>query len=409
MSATPVHVSRDNRRRRAGVPPLVDTASAVAVADRVANSLRGTAAIRDQTRLLPTDEIKVVTDAGLFAVSVPQTFGGPGLPSSTVIEVCRALASADPSVAQIGQNHFAALHAMPTFGFTTATIARVCADVRDGAHLSTATAEQRGRDALANTSTLELQSDGSYVFNGLKFYSTGVFSSTWILATGRNGDDAQLVALVRRDAPGVEVLDDWTGMGQRGTGSGTTRFTDVVVAADHVAALTLSADQPLPLLGQTIHAAIEVGIARGAFEDAVDFARTKARPWIDADVASASQDPYVTARIGELASHLHAAEALLREAAAQVDQADAGQSHDGFTSARVAVAEAKAFGGAVALEIGSALFDVTGSRGVLDEHDLDRHWRNTRTHTLHAPSKWTHHHIGNWILNGTPPPQNGHI
>ena len=42
------------------------------------------------------------------------------------------------------------------------------------------------------------------------------------------------VAFVPCDAPGVEIIDDWTGFGQRLTGSGTTVLDDVAVNAFQV-------------------------------------------------------------------------------------------------------------------------------------------------------------------------------
>jgi len=41
------------------------------------------------------------------------------------------------------------------------------------------------------------------------------------------------------------------------------------------------------------------------------------------------------------------------------------------------------------------------------EFNLDRHWRNARTHTLHDPVSWKYHAIGNYWLNGTNPPRHG--
>jgi alkylation response protein AidB-like acyl-CoA dehydrogenase len=39
--------------------------------------------------------------------------------------------------------------------------------------------------------------------------------------------------------------------------------------------------------------------------------------------------------------------------------------------------------------------------------NLDRHWRNARTHTVHDPVRWKYHAVGNYWLNGVPPPRHG--
>ncbi|EOD8933076.1 acyl-CoA dehydrogenase family protein [Pseudomonas aeruginosa] len=46
-----------------------------------------------------------------------------------------------------------------------------------------------------------------------------------------------------------------------------------------------------------------------------------------------------------------------------------------------------------------------GVRSTLEELNLDRHWRNARTHTLHDPVRWKYHAIGNYQLNGVKPPR----
>jgi alkylation response protein AidB-like acyl-CoA dehydrogenase len=51
----------------------------------------------------------------------------------------------------------------------------------------------------------------------------------------------------------------------------------------------------------------------------------------------------------------------------------------------------------------SKIFELAGTRSVLARHNLDRHWRNARTHTLHDPARWKYHLIGNYLLNGVKP------
>lgn len=61
----------------------------------------------------------------------------------------------------------------------------------------------------------------------------------------------------------------------------------------------------------------------------------------------------------------------------------------------------------MALAAGNLLFELAGSRATLREHNLDRHWRNARTHTLHDPVRWKYPAIGNYLLNGVLPPRRG--
>lgn len=73
-------------------------------------------------------------------------------------------------------------------------------------------------------------------------------------------------------------------------------------------------------------------------------------------------------------------------------------------AAQLAVAEAKVLTTEVALGASNTLFELAGTRATLAEHNLDRHWRNARTHTLHDPVRWKYAIVGNHALNGVNPP-----
>jgi hypothetical protein len=47
----------------------------------------------------------------------------------------------------------------------------------------------------------------------------------------------------------------------------------------------------------------------------------------------------------------------------------------------------------------------SATRSVLSTNNLDRHWRNAPTHTLHDPLRWNNFHVGNHVLNGIAPPR----
>jgi alkylation response protein AidB-like acyl-CoA dehydrogenase len=78
---------------------------------------------------------------------------------------------------------------------------------------------------------------------------------------------------------------------------------------------------------------------------------------------------------------------------------------DAEASARasIAVAKAKVLTTEIALHASEKLFELAGSAATLAEHNLDRHWRNARTHTLHDPVRWKLHAVGNYLLNGIAP------
>ena len=224
------------------------------------------------------------------------------------------------------------------------------------------------------------------------------------------------MVFVEREAAGVQLDEDWNVMGQRATVSGSASFDDVVVDPGLVVPYgsAFAVPQQLGARAQLYHAGIQVGIAGGALRDAGWYVRDKARPFFEAARAgwseTASSDPHVIRRYGEMATKVEAAEALLARAGATLDEITL-HPRDADAAARgsIAVAQAKAFGSAIAVEVASDLFALTGASAADERHDLSRHWRNARTHASHDPADWKHHHVGNYLLNHIPPPNHGQI
>ena len=146
-------------------------------------------------------------------------------------------------------------------------------------------------------------------------------------------------------------------------------------------------------------AATPAGDDRGAF------VREQARPWIDAGVEKASEDPLTIIQVGALDIRLEAAEALLERAGHVLDAGKAAPDEDKVAAASLAVARAKVLTTEIAIEASNKLFELGGTRSTLRKHNLDRHWRNARVHTLHDPVRWKYHLVGNWLLNGKRPPR----
>ncbi|UFR06184.1 SfnB family sulfur acquisition oxidoreductase [Streptomyces sp. Go40/10] len=390
---------------------IADDVEALAVAAELAADFRKGAAERDARRRLPHGELERLSASGLLAVTVPARFGGADVRADTLAEIFRLLAAADASLAQIPQSHFVYVNVLRRQG-TGEQQEFFFGEVLAGKRFGNAQSEAGTQHVQDIRTRLARLPDGSYVLDGVKHYSTGALFAHWIPVLARTEDDTLHVAYVPRDAPGVTVVDDWDGMGQRTTASGTVRLESVPVPADRVVPhhLTFEGPQLHGAVAQLLHAAIDAGIASGALDEAVEFVRTKSRPWFESAAeghATAAEDPLLIQRFGELAIRERAAEALLREAARAVDDARADLTDDSAAAASIAVATAKVAAAEAAVEVASALFEVSGTRSALDSLGLHRHWRDARTHTLHDPARWKVQHIGRYVLNGTKPPRHG--
>jgi SfnB family sulfur acquisition oxidoreductase len=390
------------------VSVIVDDVEALRVARELAADFATGAAERDASRRLPRAELDRLSASGLLAITVPAEHGGADVRMETLAEVTRLLAAADPNIAQIPQSHFVYVNVLRQQG-STEQQKFFFGEVLAGKRFGNAQSEAGTKHVQDYRTRLTATGDGTYRLSGTKHYSTGALFADWIPVLARADDETLHVAYVPRGTPGLTVIDDWSGMGQRTTASGTVELVDVEVPAAHVVPhhLTFTGPQLHGAVAQLLHAAIDVGIARGALDEAVRFVRTSSRPWFEAGVETAAEDPLLIQRFGELGIRVRAAEALLAVAGREVDAARAGLTDDSAAAASVAVATAKAYADGAAVELANAVFEVSGTRSSLDALNLHRHWRNARTHTLHDPVRWKVQHIGRYVLNGTHPPRHG--
>ncbi|MFT0865390.1 SfnB family sulfur acquisition oxidoreductase [Pseudomonas sp. CAM1A] len=383
---------------------------ALQAARELAEVARQQAAKRDQQRKLPWAEIEQFTRSGLGSISVPKAFGGPEVSFETIAEVFRLISAADPALGQIPQNQFGILQ-LVRLTATPAQQEAIFRAVLDGWRIGNAGPERGTKDTLTLKARITREGDG-YRISGEKFYSTGALYAHWVAVKALDDDGRQRLAFVRRGSPGLRIIDDWSGFGQRTTASGTVLLDQVPVDADLVVDNWRLREEPSiqGAASQLIQAAIDAGIAEAAIKDTITFVREKSRPWIEAKVERNSDDPYVIADIGRLKLELHAAEALLRKAARVLDEVNAGVI-DAAVAARasIAVAEAKVLTTEISLQASEKLFELAGSRASLAEFNLDRHWRNARVHTLHDPVRWKYHAVGAYHLNGTLPARHSWI
>ncbi|QIQ03926.1 SfnB family sulfur acquisition oxidoreductase [Streptomyces liangshanensis] len=387
---------------------ITGEAEALAVAAELADAFRAGAGRRDAERELPYAELDRLSASGLLGITVPRSHGGADVSARTLAEVFRLLATGDASLSQIPQNHFVYVNVLRRQG-SPEQRKFFFGEVLAGRRFGNAQSERGTKHVQDIRTRLVPEADGSYRLTGEKHYSTGALFADWIPVLARAEEDALHVAYVPRDAPGVTVVDDWDGMGQRTTASGTVRLDGVVVPADRVVPhhLTFQGPQLHGAVAQLLHAAIDAGIASAALTESADFVRTKSRPWFESGFESAAEDPLLIQRFGELSLQVRAADALLVAAAGAVDTAAADLTDDTAAEASIAVAAAKVQAATAAVETSSALFEVAGTRAALDSLNLHRFWRDARTHTLHDPVRWKVQHLGRYVLSGTRPPRHG--
>ncbi|GAB2958110.1 acyl-CoA dehydrogenase family protein [Nonomuraea fastidiosa] len=371
-------------------------------ADELLPELAAGAARRELERELPHREIRALADAGLLTFRIPASYGGGGASVAEVFDFLISLAAADSNIAQ-------ALR--PSYGRVEHLLAAPEADRERWfpRFLAGDVFGNAGWEIGGANGEVRTRIDGDGVVNGSKYYSTGALYSDWISASAVDDAGERVFFTVPRDREGLELLDDFDGIGQRLTASGTTLLNGVKVAPEEIAARPGGGGRsPVSAFMQLYLAGVLAGIARGALADAVAFTRERARPIQHSGVARSVDDPYVRHTVGEISARAYAAESAVLHAASAIDRAWAGGLDSGLlTDAAVKVAQAQFVAAESALKASELVFDVGGGSAVARKHNLDRHWRNARTVANHNPRAWKAAVVGAYRLTGEQPPVNG--
>ncbi|OLP55617.1 SfnB family sulfur acquisition oxidoreductase [Rhizobium rhizosphaerae] len=388
---TPAHIIRDD-------------AEAIAVARQLASEIAPGAAARDRDRIWPFKELDAFSQSGLWSINVPKAFGGPEVSYATLAKVIEIVSAADSSIGQIAQNHLGVVAAIRTVS-DEAQQRLLFGEVLKGVRFGNAFSEFGSKRAV-DFETRFIDDGDHVIVKGQKFYSSGALLAHLVPIVALDDQGRAWYAIAERDAPGLTVIDDWSSFGQRTTLSGTVILDNVRVPKTHLVPGYKGYEVPTAdgAIFQIIQVAVDTGIAQAAIDETIAFVRSKSRAWVDSGLEHAWQDPYTIQAIGDLTLRLHAAQALLEKAGHAIDRAILDPNAETVAEAQIVTAQAKVLSTEIAIAATNKLFELAGTRSTLAEHQLDRHWRNARTHTLHDPVRWKYAILGNYFLNGEKPP-----
>ncbi|MBN9622450.1 MAG: acyl-CoA dehydrogenase family protein [Actinobacteria bacterium] len=370
-------------------------------------------AVRERDRIAPYEQIDLLRDFRFGALRVPQSHGGAGTTLRETFRLIMALASVDSNVAHILRSHFA---------FVEQTLRATDAEQRDrwlrraaeGTFVAGAATELGNHKVGAEDWSTKLvrDADGVLRLNGVKYYSTGSLYADELLYIALDEEGEVVSVVVPAERPGVTLEDDWDGLGQSLTGTGTTRLEDVLVEPEEVL-LREPIDGPGKRFGvlQLYITAVIAGATRNAANDAIALVRSRAgRPFAHA-AAEPAEDPLLQEAVGEMVSAAYATEAIVLRAA-EAQDAEADSVVDGLADPELAeqaareAAQAKVAVDRIALAATARIFDLGGASATKRERNLDRHWRNVRTLSTHNPLLHKAQALGDEAINGTPLPPN---
>lgn len=365
---------------------------------------------RERDRVLPHEQVGWLKEAGLGRVRIPVELGGFGASLEQTFALLAALAEADANVAHIFRNHLAfvedRLNAAPS-----ETNDRWIRRFIDGEFVGGGWTEANN-GTFATLKTTVRQDGDRWLVSGAKFYATGSLYADWLDVLGKGDGDAVLTALVRRDDPGVELVDDWPGFGQRTTSSGTANYRDVPAELGDV----FPAGERFAYQGhfyQTAMLSVLTGITRAVLRDGIAALKARGRNYPQALDPTPSSDAQLLQVVGQVSVHAFAAGAALTAAARSLDLVAAAREagdealvKQRVLEGEVVTAQAQLAIIEAALQATTTVFDALGASGVSETLLLDRHWRNARTLASHNPRVYKARILGDWLVNGADPVPN---
>ncbi|CAN7462007.1 acyl-CoA dehydrogenase family protein [Rhizobium sp. LjRoot30] len=382
-------VSHLHDRTRPVAHRIASEEEALDIARTLAGEFAPGASDRDINRILPYAELDLLAQSGLLGITVPSEYDGIDVSNAVLADVIAILAQADSAIAEVPQSHFQFIEALRLAG-SEEQKKFFYARALGGDLFAGAIIEQPHAEGAEAT---RLAPDGiGHRINSRKYYSTGVLFSDWVVVAALDPQEKPVFGILSRKADGVQVIDDWDGFGQRTAASGTTVLQNVYINADSVVRdRTLDPHSTIAAIGQIIHAGIDLGIARAAFADLLGFIRSRA--------AREAGDPLLQSRIGQLATELEAATALLERAGKKIDFAQINGNDTQETEATLSTAAARVVTSRIAAESANALFELADAGATKIGLNLDRHWRNIRAHSANEPVRKLFQETGRFHLN----------
>lgn len=335
-------------------------------------------------RNLPPSLVKAMTDAGLFRMMVPKQFGGLEVDMATVLRVIEDTAKMHGSVGWCTM-----------IGGIGGLICGFLSD--EGAR------EIYGSDPDVVTGGTffppgqAIVEKGGYRVTGRWPFNSGCRHCDWLLDTCvviENGTPRCLsnglpeIRTVFFPVAEAEIIDTWSVLGMRGTGSHDVAVNNIFVPERRTALLVSGAPQvraPLyvfPLMGAFAVgiASVATGMARGAIDAFVELARTKILVGTNQPINERS---VVQMQVGQAEALLRSGRALLFETVHEVwETIESGKEVSVEQRARIRLAATHATtSSAQAIDL---MYHAAGTSGIWMSSPLQRYFRDVHTMMQHA-------------------------
>ena len=342
------------------------------------------AARHDRDASFPHDNFDHLQELGLLALTVPRALGGLGATLEQTARVVAAVARGEPSTVLVLTmqylHHASARHATRWPRHLRDQVAREA--VAEGALINALRVEpELGTPARGGLpATTARRTPQGWRISGRKIYSTGIPRLTWLGVWARSDDAEPLVGswLVRRDTPGISIVETWDHLGMRATGSHDVVFDDVLVPLEHAvdvapAGAAQEPDAELLTWMAVLLSSIYDAVARAARDWLAGWLQERVPANLGAPLSSL---PRFQEALGLIDTWLFSNASLIASAAAgRIAPADSFRVKYLVTNQ--------------AIEVVQKAIELTGNPGLSNANPLQRHYRDVLCSRIHTPQNDT--------------------
>jgi alkylation response protein AidB-like acyl-CoA dehydrogenase len=330
------------------------------------------ASARDEAARFPSELIPRMADLGLFGINIPQEYGGAGLDALGATIIIEEVARFDGALALIiaSHNSLCAGHIL-SFGNETQK-QKYLPSLASGKKLGAwaLTEPSSGSDAAALKTSATFDAD-HWILNGEKqFITQGSTAGVYVImaSTDRSQGKRGISAfIVERETPGLSVCKVENKLGVRASDTAALRMEAARVPKDNLLGDLNGAFDNLSRIlqgGRVGIGAMAVGIARGAFEEALKYAEE--RKQFGKSIAEFEAIQWMLA---DMATEIDAARLLVQRAA---------RLKDGGQPFSQAASEAKLYASEAAMRATTKAIQIHGGYGYLKDYPVERYFRDAK-------------------------------
>jgi alkylation response protein AidB-like acyl-CoA dehydrogenase len=336
------------------------------------------AAAWDEQHVFPLETVRKLGELGAMGVAFPEEYGGLGAGALAQAVVIEELARIDSSIAvTVGANVSLGGEPILQFG-SEEQKQRWLVPLARGQHLGAFASTEPGAGSdVQGATTSAKRAEGGWVVNGTKAFITNAGNelSAFVIATVQTPLDGGRTALstfiVPNGTPGYEPQAPYRKLGWHASDTRELVFQDCRVGEDALLGpLGKGARVFLTTLdgGRIGIAAMSVGLAQGALEQATAYAKERL-----AFGAPIARQQAIYAKLADLRTQIGAARLLTYRAAALKE---AGQS------CTLEAAAAKLFASELAVRAAEENLQIHGGFGYVEESAVPRFYRDAKILTI---------------------------